>query len=200
MPITLNDVQLDALKELANIGSAKAADALSALLSREVDISVARARALSLADAIGTCGEPGTAMTSVSIRVAGDLAGQVLMLVPVVQAGQLCALLGAEPGTAVGDSALREIGNILGTSYLGGLAAMTGLDLVPSPPVLVTDMLGALVSSLVVIIAGIEEIVLLLDSELLIEGERCPVSFMLLPTAGTVTGLLAPLGLAPDLS
>lgn len=200
MPITLNDIQLDALKELANIGSAKAAGALSTMLSREVDISVARARALSLADAVGTCGDPETAMTSVSIRVAGDLAGQVLMLVPAADAGQLCSLLGAEPGTEVGESALREIGNILGTSYLGGLAAMTGLDLVPSPPLLVTDMLGALVSSMVVMVAGADDIVLLLDSELLIEGEHCPVSFMLLPTVGTVRGLLAPLGLDVDVS
>ncbi|MGH2909756.1 MAG: chemotaxis protein CheC [Solirubrobacteraceae bacterium] len=195
MTLTLSDIQLDALKELANIGSAKAAGALSTLLAREVDISVARARVLSLADAVATCGDPETEMTSVAIRVAGDLAGEVLMLVPAAEARELCALLGAEPGTEIGESALREIGNILGTSYLGGLAAMTGLELLPSPPVLVTDMLGALVSSLVVIVAGVEDLVLLLDSELRVAEEECPMSFMLLPTAGTVAGLLAPLGL-----
>jgi chemotaxis protein CheC len=200
VPLTLNDAQLDALKELANIGSARAAGALSVLLSREVDISVARARTLTLADAVTSCGELESEMTSVTLRVAGDLAGQVLMLVPPAEAGRLCSLLGAEPGTEVGDSALREIGNILGTSYLGGLAAMTGLDLVPSPPRLTTDMLGALVSSLVVLVAGAEELVLLLDSELRVAGQECPVAFMLLPTAGTVPGLLAPLGLAPDVS
>jgi chemotaxis protein CheC len=193
--LTLSDIQLDALKELANIGSAKAAGALSTLLAREVDISVARARVLSLADAVATCGDPETEMTSVAIRVAGDLAGEVLMLVPAAEARELCALLGAEPGTDIGESALREIGNILGTSYLGGLAAMTGLELLPSPPVLVTDMLGALASSLVVIVAGVDDLVLLLDSELRVAGEECPMSFMLLPTAGTVAGLLAPLGL-----
>jgi len=198
VPLTLNDAQLDALKELANVGSAKAAGALSVLLSREVDISVPRARTLPLADAVMACGDLETEMSSITLRVAGDLAGHVLMLVPPTEAGHLCSLLGAEPGTEVGDSALREIGNILGTSYLGGLAAMTGLDLVPSPPTLTTDMLGALVSSLIVLVAGAEELVLLLDSELRVAGQECPVAFMLLPTAGTISGLLAPLGLGPD--
>ncbi|HTU29367.1 MAG TPA: chemotaxis protein CheC [Solirubrobacteraceae bacterium] len=200
MTISLNDSQLDALRELANIASAGAAGALSQMLAREVDISVPRAVACSIADAIDSCGDPEEEVTAVLIGVAGDFGGQVLLLVPPEQTFQICELLGVEAGTEVGESALREIGNILGTSYLNGLAAMTGLDLMPCPPLLQVDMVGALVASVMTEVAGDDDVALLLDSELTIAGEQCAIGFMLLPTSGGIEGLLTPLGLGPDVS
>ena len=200
MPISLNDSQLDALRELANIASGGAAGALSQMLDREVDISVPRALALPIAEAIEACGNPEEEVTGVLIGVAGDFGGQVLLLIPPEQGAHLCCQLGVEPGTEVGDSALREIGNILGTSYLNGLAAMTGLELMPCPPLLQVDMVGALVSSLVTHVAGQDDLALLLNSELTVAGEQCAIGFMLLPTSGGIDGLLVPLGLGPAAS
>ena len=57
MSIEYTDLQLDALRELANIGSGKASTALSMLLGRAVDISVPKARALSFADAVEAAGD-----------------------------------------------------------------------------------------------------------------------------------------------
>ena len=44
--------------------------------------------------------------------------------------------------------------------------------------------------------AGHGDMALVLDSELDITGEPCAISFLLLPSAGGVHDLLAPLGLA----
>jgi chemotaxis protein CheC len=198
--ISLNDTQLDALRELANIASGNAAGALSQMLAREVDISVPRALALPVADAIDSCGNPEEQVTAVLIGVAGDIGGQVLLLIPPEQSAQICQLLGVEPHTEVGDSALREIGNILGTSYLNSLAAVTGLDLMPCPPLLQVDMIGALVASVMTQVAGGDDLALLLDSELTVAGEQCAIGFMLLPTSGGIDGLLTPLGLGPAAS
>jgi len=73
---------------------------------------------------------------------------------------------------------------------------MTGLKLEPSPPHLHTDMLGAIVSTLLVGTAGADELALVLDSELDVSGEPCSISFLLIPTSGQISDLLAPLGLA----
>jgi chemotaxis protein CheC len=197
VPFTLNETQLDALCELANIASGGAAGALSQMLAREVDISVPRAVALPLADAIDACGAPEDEMTAVAIGVTGDLTGQVLLLTPPEQSRRLCSLLGVEFGTEVGDSALREIGNILGTTYLNGLSAMTGLTLIPCPPVLQVDMLAALLASIMAVTIGEQDLALLLDSELTIAQERCAITFMLLPTSNGIGDLLAPLGIGP---
>ena len=196
MIISLNDSQLDALRELANIASGGAAGALSQMLGREVDISVPRALALPIADALDACGDPEQEVSAVLIGVAGDFGGQVLLLIPPEQSAQICQLLGVEAHTEVGDSALREIGNILATSYLNGLGAMTGLDLEPSPPHLHSDMLAAIVSTLLIGTAGPDDLALVLDSELDVSGDPCSISFLLLPTSGQITDLLAPLGLA----
>ena len=54
----MTDLQLDALRELANVASGSAATALSQMLAREVEINVPRALALPLADAVDACGSP----------------------------------------------------------------------------------------------------------------------------------------------
>ena len=196
MTTSLSETQLDALRELANIASGTAATALSQMLGREVEISVPRALALPPADALDECGDPEAFVAGVVVPIQGDIDGMVLLLIPYEQAEILCNLLGVEAHTEVGDSALREIGNILATSYLNGLAAMTGLDLEPSPPHLHTDMLAAIVSSLLIGTAGADDLALVLDSELDVCGDPCSISFLLLPTSGQISDLLAPLGLA----
>lgn len=196
MTSQLSDIQLDALRELANIASGTAATALSQMLGREVEINVPRVLALPLADAVDACGPAEQEVAGVVIPVEGSFPARVLLLIPSEDAGTLCAMLGVEAGTEVGESALREIGNIVGTSYLTGLGSMTGMELYPDLPLLKTDMLGAIVSTLLAESAGDGDVALVLDSELDVQGEPCAISFLLLPSVGGIRELLAPLGLA----
>jgi chemotaxis protein CheC len=190
------EVQLDALRELSNVASGTAATALSQMLGREVDISVPHVVSLPTADAVEACGEPDSFVSGVVIPVEGDMAALVLLLIPSEHAQIMCGLLGVQAGSHVGDSALREIGNVLGTSYLGALATMTGLELLPCPPDLATDMLGAIVASVLAQTAAEADTALVLDSNLVVADEACSLSFLLLPTRGSAGDLLAPLGLA----
>jgi chemotaxis protein CheC len=190
------ELQLDALRELANIASGNAATSLSRMLGREVGLSMPRVLALPLADAVDACGRADDDMTSVVIPLQGDMEGVVLLLISPDGAEALCRMLGVEAGSEIGESALREIGNVLGTSCLNALASMTGLALEPAPPHLTTDMLGAIVSSLSLSQTAHTELVLVLDSELLVAEKPCSISFVLLPTNGGVNDLLKPLGLA----
>jgi chemotaxis protein CheC len=190
------ELQLDALRELANIASGNAATSLSQMLGREVGLSVPRVLALPLADAVDACGDPDEDITGVVIPLRGAISGVVLLMIRPEGADALCRLLGVEARSEIGESALREIGNVLGTSCLNALSSMTGLELEPSPPHLTTDMLGAIVSSLALAHTAHAELVLVLDSELEVPGEPCSISFVLLPTDGGVSDLLKPLGLA----
>lgn len=189
------DLELDALRELANIGSGTAGTALSSMLGRPVDISVPRALALPLADAVDAAGDAEQPATGVVIPLQGDLQGTVLLLFDGDDAATLCGLLGVEPDSDVGLSALGEIGNILGTSYIQALGQMTGLTLEPTPPHVATDMLGAIVATVLAAEAAASDVALLLDSDLQVEGEPCSLSFMLLPEPGGVRELLTRLGL-----
>ncbi|HEX3615359.1 MAG TPA: chemotaxis protein CheC [Solirubrobacteraceae bacterium] len=192
----LTDMQLDALRELANISSGTAATSLSQMLGRDVDLNVPKAFALPLADAVDAAGDPAEEVTGIALAVEGTVPGAVLLLVPPAGAATLCGLLGVEPGSELADSALGEIGNILGAAYLNALGSMTGVEMLPGTPQVITDLLGAIVATVLAGAVGHGDVALVLDSELDITGEPCAISVMLLPDAGGVNDLLAPLGLS----
>lgn len=191
---TFTTMQLDALRELANIGSGTAGTALSQMLGRSVDISVPNALVLPLAEAVEAVGAAEEEVTGVVIPLAGDMDAVVLLVFPVADAGTLAGMVGVEPGTEDAVSALGEIGNILSASYIGSLSAMTGLELDLTPPQTATDMLAAIVATVLASRAEATDTALILDSELRVEGEQCSLSFLLLPEAGGVREILARMG------
>jgi chemotaxis protein CheC len=190
-----SDLQLDALRELANIGSGTASTALSSMLSRSVDISVPTAAALPFADAVEAVGPAERVVTGVVIGVHGDMTATVLLLLGDGDAATLCGLLGVDPADDLAASAVGEIGNIVGASYINALSAMTGLTLEPEPPQSATDMLAAIVATVLAGRATGDDIALVLDSDLTVEGEDCSISFLLVPSSGGVQELLTRLGL-----
>lgn len=188
-------VQLDALRELANIGSGSASTALSSMLGRAVDISVPTVAALPVAEAVAVAGEPSEPRHGVMVPVVGDFHATVLLLFPDPDARALCGTFGLDPATEDGRSMLQEMGNILGTSYINVLAQMVGMALEPEPPQVAFDMLGAMVSSVLLGRGEDLDAALVMDSALTVEGEECSLSFLLLPTGGGVAELLGRLGL-----
>lgn len=189
------DQQLDALRELANIGSGTAGTALSSLLGRSIDLSVPSATALELADAVEAAGDPEDLVWAIVVPVVGGVDATALLLLPDEDAKTICGLLGVETDTETGRSALGEIGNILASSYCGALATMTGFELDLRPPETAHDMLAAVVGSVLTAHVAAHDLALVLDSELEVEGEACSLSFMLLPTPEGVAELLQRIGL-----
>jgi chemotaxis protein CheC len=190
------ELQLDALRELANIGSGTASTALSGMLGRSVDISVPKAQALPFADAVEAAGHPETEITGIVLGIVGEMNGTVLLLVPPADADAICRMLGVEPDDEFALSALGEIGNIVGTSYINALAGMTGMEIEPTPPETATDFLGAIVETVLAGAALTGDVALMLDSNLTVEGEDCSIAFLLVPDQGGVELLLERLGLS----
>jgi chemotaxis protein CheC len=193
----LNDMQLDGLREIANIGSGTAATALSGMLGRPVDLNVPKALALALADAVDAVGTPGDEVTAVVLGVTGDLHATVVLLFDPTSAETICSLLGVDASDSeMALSALGEVGNILGSSYIGAMGQMAGLTLEPSPPAAIADMLGAIVATAVAATAENTDFALLLDSKMLVEDAECAFGVLFVPGAEGVGRLLAGLGLA----
>jgi chemotaxis protein CheC len=190
-----SDLQLDALRELANIGSGTAGTALASLLGCPVDLSVPSASALELADAVEAAGDAEDLVWGVVVPVTGHVEATALLVVPDADARTMCDMLGVEADTDTGRSALDEIGNIMVSSYVGALATMTGFELDLRPPESTRDMLGAVVASVLAAHSDAHELALVLDSELEVGGEACTLSFMLLPTPAGVAELLHRIGL-----
>jgi len=194
MSAKYTDEQLDGLRELANIGSGTAGTALSSILGRSVDISVPSVSAMDLQDAVEAVGEASQEVRATLVPIKGDLTGSALLIFPPDDAAKLCGMLGVPPEGEDGQSALAEIGNILCASYLTALGQMLGMGIEPCPPETAWDLLGAIVAT-VLLEQGEADGALLLDSDLIVEGESCGLSFLLLPAGHGISDLLGRMGL-----
>lgn len=149
----LEALQLDALKEVANIGAGHAATALSQLTDRRIMISVPEIIITDIDGLSEFLGRSDEVVAAVLMHMLGDLTGRTLLMIPEDNARLLCdLLLRREPGTTAefGElerSSLKEAGNILGGAYMNALSDFMGMMLLPSVPSLAIDIASAVVTT-----------------------------------------------------
>lgn len=149
----LKALQLDALREVANIGAGHAATALSQLTDRRIMISVPKITIAGLEDVSDVIGDSNEVVVAVLMHMLGDLTGRTLFMVPEGNAKLLCdLLLRREPGTTkeFGEmevSSVKEAANILGSAYMSALSDFMGMMLLPSVPSLEIDRAGAVLTT-----------------------------------------------------
>ena len=140
----------DALQEIGNVGAAHAVTALSQLLEKTVMISVPRVAALKAGEIASFCGTPETLMAGVQFHVVGDASARILLLLPRNGAMEMVDTLLHNPvgSTKVlnelGNSTVREVGNIMASAYLNALSEFLAMLLLPSVPNLLYDMASAI--------------------------------------------------------
>jgi chemotaxis protein CheC len=149
----LKELELDALKEVANIGAGHAATALSQLTNRRIMISVPEIFVARLEQVPDRLGDREEIVVGVLMHMLGDLTGRMLFTLPESDALLLCdMLLRHEPGATrefgeLEQSALKEAGNILGGAYMNALSDFMGMMLLPSVPSLAIDMSGTVLTT-----------------------------------------------------
>jgi chemotaxis protein CheC len=149
----LGERELDALREVANIGAGHAATALSQMVDCRVMISVPKITVATLEHLPNLHGDPNDDVAAVLMHMLGDLTGRTLLLLPKDNAQLLCdLLLRQDPGTTnafeeLQRSALKEAGNILAGAHMGALSDFMGMMLLPSVPSLVVDRAGAVLTT-----------------------------------------------------
>jgi len=123
----IDELQMDAFRELINIGSGKAAKALGQMTSQTIEISIPKIRTTSMAKTTEVLGA-GTEVYAIHVRMLGGFRGRILLCLPLVSACKLCGLLlGQEPAPDqdlpdMAESALKEVGNILGAGVVNVLS------------------------------------------------------------------------------
>ncbi len=137
--VSLDERQLDALRELANIGCGHAASALSKLLGgAPVGIDVPRAELIEIRALSHHFGGPDAPLVAVTTDVTGALGGLLLVLMRERDARVLAGLLlGGVPRGPFSEearSAICEAGNIVGSACLSAIARAFSLELMPSVP------------------------------------------------------------------
>jgi chemotaxis protein CheC len=196
----LNNIQLDVLKEIGNIGSGNAATALAKMLNRKVDMDVPRAKILEFKEVSDTLGGAELPVVGILLKVSGDLTGNIMFILQQKAAAMLVNMLMGRPVDAVEEfseidlSALKEIGNILAGSYLSALSALTNLKILPSVPDIAIDMAGAILSVPAIEFGKVGDTVLYIETEFSEGSDKVVGDFFLVPDLETYDVLLKALG------
>ena len=137
---SLDDMHIDVLREIGNIGSGNAATALSTMLDRKVDISVPVVRVLDYETVTEELGGPEELLAGMLLSLSGDVTGMFMFLLHKNFANMIIENLTGIAMESVGDmdefssSAVREVGNIMAASYVNAIASLTDLVIDISPP------------------------------------------------------------------
>jgi len=193
----LKESQLDAMREVANIGAGHAATALSQMTNRTIMITVPRVNVRPLEEACDMVGQPDEVVAAVLMHMMGDLTGRALLLFPERAARTLCDFLLRRElgGTAafgpMEQSALKEAGNILGSTYLNALSDFMGMMLVPSIPSLVIDLSGAILTSAHLNFGHDRDYAFCVETSFRVEGAIEPLGghFLLLPDVASLRSI-----------
>ena len=195
----LTELQIDALKEVGNIGAGNAAIALSEMVEKKVDLSVPKASILPLVKVPELVGGPEVPVAGVYLRIVGDTHGSILLLLERDSAMSLAELmvmqkLGGPDDEEVKRSALQETGSILSGAYLCALGELTGLVFKQSVPAFAIDMAGAIMDYVLIDHAEHEDYVLVVETDFKVEGVKIQGHLVLFPDLGTLSTILERLG------
>ena len=192
----LKALQLDALREVANIGAGHAATALSQMTGQTIMISVPRINIAPLEDIPNQVGSEEEPVAAVLMKMLGDLTGLALLVFTQPTALRVAGLMMKKDNVTeldeIGQSALKEAGNILSAAYLNALSEFMGMILLPSPPSLAIDLSDAVMSATFLEVAQGADFVFCVETEFQLKesNESLRGFFLLLPDLGSLTAIL----------
>ena len=195
----INDMYVDVLRELGNIGAGNATTAIASMLSIRINMNVPKV-ALMEASKMGSsiCPED-EIIVGVFLEVQGNIEGSMMFLLKMDSAYYLVNRLMGRDVNYQGDfeemdlSALKEIGNIIAGSYLSALSAMTNLVITPSIPYIAVDMAASILSVPAIEFGRYGEHALLIETEF---GNEVMINgyFILMPERSSYEKILQALG------
>jgi len=180
----LGEVELDALKELGNIGVGKAATSLSQMLGKMVEMSVPKAIVVRIQDLhkVIDVEEIVAGVVTGLDDVENGQAGFLYITFPEYSSRKLVEiLLGDGSDEEMADSTLMEIGNILSSAFCDATAEMLGITLIPTPPNFGRDFAIAVIDIIISQLAEKSDYVVVFETKLEESEDELEILVILIP-------------------
>ncbi len=197
----VNNMYVDVLKELGNIGAGNATTAIASMLQLRVNMNVPTVRLLTFPELGSAVCPEDEAIVGIYLEVQEDIDGSMMFIMRLDSAHYLVNRLMGKPVDNTADfdemdlSALKEIGNIIAGSYLSALSTMTQLTILPSVPYIAIDMAAAILSVPAIQFGRFGDNALLIETEF---GDDVMLKgyFILLPELESYEKILKSLGIS----
>jgi len=196
----LSSLYIDILKEIGNIGAGNAATSLAKMIEKRIDMNVPVVRILEISEVTDILGGAEIPVIGILIGVSGEIKGTMMFILELEAAYALVNILMGKPlesrdeFSEIEYSALREVGNILSSSYLSALSTLTNLKVVPTVPDLAVDMAGAILSVPAIEFGKVGDTVLYIETEFYQGTEKVVGDFFLILEVDSYEILLKALG------
>ncbi|MFD1169261.1 chemotaxis protein CheC [Oceanobacillus caeni] len=204
----LSGMQLDALREVGNIGAGNAATSMSILLDRKIDMNVPSVSIVDYNDMMEIIGGPEELIVAIVFQIKDEFPCTVYFILSVDEAESLIQdLTGNKDFTLMNDlyhnelamSALKETGNIVIGSYLSALSDFIKYNMHPSIPYLSFDMAGAVLTAGLLEISEVSDYAIVINTSILSDAsENIQGHFFLLPEPESLSKLFEALGIDND--
>ncbi|MEO0225548.1 MAG: chemotaxis protein CheC, partial [candidate division WOR-3 bacterium] len=142
-----------------------------------------------------------TIVTSILMYFLGDLTGRSLLIYPKEDADSLVEMLipssSDRDRSELTESLLKEVSNILSCSYMNTLGEFLDVLILPSVPGMVVDMVGAVLSSVVLEFGTEKDTIICLETEFTFSNDSRVMKayFLLLPDVSSLKIILKKLNL-----
>ncbi len=192
----IGEMQLDAIKELGNIGVGNAATALSKTLNKKIDMDVPETKFIPINDFSNEFGGPDNIVMTIYSPILGDLSGETLFIFSRQCAlGLVDLMMGNKIGETtimdeLSESAFKEMANIFIGSYLNAISDMMQVRALPGVPIVATDMVQAILDNILMKTSEYADNVLCNRANISIDGQKVAGDFLFLFDLETMKTLL----------
>ncbi len=186
---------LENIQSIFEESAAQAGETMGMMIGQKLEIRVNRVVEVPFQDLYEGLYPPDTPLAMIVVRITGQNSGYILFLMFEENAKKLNELLWNEISFEDGVvnlsniSALKELANVVGSCFLNTLANRVGIELRPTEPIALYDMLAAVLEGLIVEQSLVSDKAILIDTNMAEQQRGIGVHFLFLPSPGLVDSI-----------
>lgn len=191
-------MQLDFIKELANVGGGNAATSISQLIKKPVNMTLPIIDLIDYEELYETTMAEDTVVNAVIMKMFGDAEGTFLFVTSDGSLNDLINMMmpaGIVLTDELSQSGIKELVNILVTSFVNAISKLVNINIISSVPVLTMEMFGAILSGVYMESEQYDENIMIIKNEFLYNGDIIQGTLYFVPKPGVLTSLFEIIGI-----
>ncbi len=194
--LQLSREDLNELQMVANVGATVAAESLSKIVDKRIDLSIPLVALKPNEKIPEYIGEIDSTYIGVMLPMNGDVKGTILYILKDDVGFELIDLLYGTNSSETktlnedGESALQEITNIIGSSMINTMVEKTGLMIKPDVPLIVHDYMQSIIDSILVVQNVQNDYAVVMDTAFFLQDDKLLGNLLIFPEAESMKTLI----------
>ncbi|HPS57203.1 MAG TPA: chemotaxis protein CheW [Spirochaetota bacterium] len=194
--LNISKAEIDEFNLISNMGAANAAESLSKILGKRIDLSIPEVKLTpieKIPQFLGNLDEP---YMGVMLGIEGEINGTLLLILQEETGYELIDMLYGTQAKAEkklsedGISAIKELTNIIGSSILNVYAEKSKLIVKPNVPTFVHDYLQSVMDSVLVLHNMKDDYAIVMETAFYFEDDKVMGNLLILPETDSLKTLV----------